>query len=204
MLARLLECRKFGNAGTGIGRGKVLHDALMRKKVAAVRHNDVCAIAAGPPSAEGAGGEAEEFLAPPAHRAFPAADPWVGYHFVAGLDTRGMRPECCDLASDFVSHREQQMHATRFKRDPPLIAQVEVSVPDMDVAVADPGSLDAQQHLLALGLRIWVFPHFQRLSPFDDLHCSHKEFSISRVLLPRHRRSRKDHQSLSYRQLWPR
>src|SRR6516162_230912 len=199
MLARLLECRKCGNAGTGIGRGKVLRDALMRKKVAAVRYDDVCAIAAGPPSAEGARGEAEEFLALPAHCAFPAADPWVGYHLVAGLDTRGLRPECRDLAGDFVSHRERQMHVAGFKRDPPLVAQVEVSVPDMDVAVADPGSLDAQQYLLALGLGIWVFPHFQRLSPFDDLHCSHKEFSISRVCCPATDVRRRTIKNLSHR-----
>src|ERR1700730_6300113 len=53
-------------------------------------------------------------------------------------------------------------------------------VPDVHVAVANAGSLDAQQHLLTLGLGIWVFPRFQRLSPFDDLHRTHPAPSISR------------------------
>jgi len=39
--------------------------------------------------------------------------------------------------------------------------------------MANPGRLNAQQHLFTVGLRIWVLPRFQRLSPFDDLHRPH-------------------------------
>src|SRR6266851_1209714 len=46
-------------------------------------------------------------------------------------------------------------------------------VPDMHVAVADPRRLDAQQHLLALGLGVGVVARFERLAPFDDLHRTH-------------------------------
>jgi hypothetical protein len=53
-------------------------------------------------------------------------------------------------------------------------------VPDVHVAVANAGRLDAQQHLLTLGLGIRVFPRFQRLSPFDDLHRTHPGASISK------------------------
>jgi len=42
-----------------------------------VRHDDVCAVAAGAPSAERARVEAKQFLALPAHCAFSATDPWV-------------------------------------------------------------------------------------------------------------------------------
>jgi len=38
----------------------------------------------------------------------------------------------------------------------------------------------AQQYLLTLGLGIRVFPRFQRLSPFDDLHRTHPGASISK------------------------
>ncbi len=51
--------------------------------------------------------------------------------------------------------------------------QIEMPVPDVDVAVANSGSFDAQQHLLALGFGIRVLPRLQRLSPFDDLHRTH-------------------------------
>jgi len=39
-----------------LGRGKTLRHALVRKKVAAVRDDDVGAVAAGPSRAEGCGG----------------------------------------------------------------------------------------------------------------------------------------------------
>src|SRR5215469_13647549 len=119
----------------------------MRKKVAAVRHDDVCAVAAGPSGAEGARVEAEQFLALPAHRTFPAADPRVCHDLISNLDAGGSRPERCHLASDFVSHCEREVHAARFQRDLPLAAQIEVAIPDMDVAMAYPGRLNAQQHL---------------------------------------------------------
>ncbi len=46
-------------------------------------------------------------------------------------------------------------------------------VPDMHVAVADAGRLDAQQDLLALRLGVGVVARFERLAPFDDLHRTH-------------------------------
>jgi hypothetical protein len=48
----------------------------------------------------------------------------------------------------------------------------------MDVAMAYPGRLNAQQHLFGLGLGIWVLPRFQRLSPFDDLHRTHDKMIL--------------------------
>ena len=58
MPARPFEYRKRRNAGAGVRRSKALRHALMRKEVAAIRHDYVCAIAAGPSSAEGARVEA--------------------------------------------------------------------------------------------------------------------------------------------------
>ena len=154
MPARLLERREGGDARAGVGRGEPLRHALMRQQVATVRHDDVRTVAAGAPRAEGARVEAQQFLALPAHRAFAATDPWVGHHLVADLDAGGLRSERRDLARDLVPHREGQVHAARFERDLLLAAQIEVPVPDVHVAVADARRLDAQQHLLALGLGI--------------------------------------------------
>src|SRR5215467_10779083 len=186
MPARLLECRKRGNAGAGVCRGEALRHALIRKEVAAVRHYDVRAVAAGAPSAEGSRIEAEQFLALPAHCAFPAADPRVGNHLVTDLDARGLRSERHNLACDFVSHRERQVHAARFKRDGSLPAQIEVPVPNVDVAMADPGRLDAQQHFLSLRFGIWILSRFQWLSPFDDLHRTHDRILRFPSLAPQH------------------
>src|SRR5206468_10888277 len=85
--------------------------ALVRQQVAAVRHDDVRAVAAGAPGAECARAEAEQFLALLTHGAFTAADPRVGHHLVAYCHTRGLRAEGCDLARDLVPHREGQVHA---------------------------------------------------------------------------------------------
>ena len=58
MPARLLECRKRRDAGAGIRRSEALRHALMRKEIAAIWHDYVCAIAAGSSGAEGARVEA--------------------------------------------------------------------------------------------------------------------------------------------------
>src|ERR1700757_4770098 len=47
MPARLFECRKRRDAGAGIRRSEALRHALMRKEIAAIWHDYVCAIAAG-------------------------------------------------------------------------------------------------------------------------------------------------------------
>src|SRR5216683_4430144 len=52
-------------------------------------------------------------------------------------------------------------------------AEIEMSVPDVHVTVADPRRLDAQQYLLALRLGIGILPRLERLAPFDDLHRTH-------------------------------
>jgi hypothetical protein len=53
MPARPFECRKRRNAGAGVRRSKVLRHALMGKKVAAIWHDHVCAIAASASGAKG-------------------------------------------------------------------------------------------------------------------------------------------------------
>jgi hypothetical protein len=51
-------------------------------------------------------------------------------------------------------------------------------VPDVYVAMADPGRLNPQQHLLALRIGVRVIPCFERLAPFNDLHCTHARSSL--------------------------
>src|SRR5262249_8220612 len=110
-------------------------------------------------------------------RTFDAADPRVGDDLVANLDAGRVRSERRDLARDLVPHGEGQVHATRLQRDLLSVPQIEMSVPDMYVAVADSGRLDPQQHLLPLRLGVRVIPCFERLAPFNDLHRAHAQSS---------------------------
>ena len=144
MAARLLQGRVGRDAGAGVGRGEVLRHALIGQEIAPVRHDDMRAIAAGDPGAEGARPQAQQFLALLAHRALAAADPGIGNHLVADFDARGSRAERSDLAGDLMPHRERQMHATGFERELLAVAEIEMPVPDVDVAVADARRLDPQ------------------------------------------------------------
>src|SRR5438105_13663785 len=74
----------------------------------------------------------------------------------------------------------------------------------MDVAMANPCRLNAQQHLFTFRLGIWVLPRFQRLSPFDDLHRTHDRISSGTQLLfaPPHAFEEGRNESLSHRPLW--
>src|SRR5438105_5090568 len=76
----------------------------------------------------------------------------------------------------------------------------------MDVAMANPCRLNAQQHLFTFRLGIWVLPRFQRLSPFDDLHRTHDRISSGTQLLfaPPHAFEEGRNESLSHRPLWQR
>ena len=161
--------------GAGVGGGERLRHARIWQEVAAFRHDDVRRIAAGAPCPQGARVEAEQLFTLPAHRAFATADPRVGHDLVADLDPGRLRPKGHNLARDLVPHRERQVHAAGFERNLPVAAEIEVSVPDVHIAVAYTRRLDAQQHLLALGLGVGIVPRLQRLSPFDDLHRSHAE-----------------------------
>src|SRR5262249_48927857 len=119
------------------------------QQVAAVRHDNLRGVAAGAPRPQGARGQAEELLALAAYGAFAAADPRVGDDLVADRDPGRIRAECDDLAGDLVPHRERQLHAARLERNLPAAAEIEMSVPDVHVAVADARRLDPQQHLRA-------------------------------------------------------
>src|SRR6516164_5202474 len=107
MPARLFERRESRDARAGVSRGEPLRYALVRQQVAAARHDHMGGIAAGAPRAERARAQAEQFLALPTHRAFAAANPWVGHHLVANFYTRGVRAECRHLTRDLVPHRER-------------------------------------------------------------------------------------------------
>src|SRR3954449_9545731 len=65
------------------------------------------------------------------------------------------------------------MHAARCERDLFAVAEIEMPVPDMHIAVAHPGRLDPQDHFGPLRLRIGVVARLQLLAPLDDLHRTH-------------------------------
>src|ERR1044071_6235244 len=94
--------------------------------------------------AERARRQAQQLVALPADRAFAAAYPWIGDDLVADIDPGRLGSERDDLAGDLVPHRERQGDAARFQRNPPAVAEIEMPVPDMHVAIAYPGGLHPQ------------------------------------------------------------
>src|ERR1700746_1584722 len=102
VLARLLQRRIGGDARAGVSRSEVPWNAVIRQQVAAMRHDDMRAVPAGDPRAEGARAKAEQLLTLLAPSAFAAADPWISDGLVADLDARSPRPERDDLPGDLV------------------------------------------------------------------------------------------------------
>jgi hypothetical protein len=148
-----------------------------------MRHHDMAAIAAGGPGAERARGQTEQLVTPLADRARAAADPRVDGVALADLDTLRSRPRRHHLAGNLVAHGEGQLHAALLQGHLVAPAEIEVAVPDVHVAVTDPGGFDAHEDLLAGGLRRRVLTQLQRLAPLDDLHGAHWLLLVLRAVV---------------------
>jgi hypothetical protein len=72
-----------------------------------------------------------------------------------------------------VSHGERQGDAARLQRQPLAVAEIVAALPDVEVAVADPGGADAQAHLRAFRLRRLALGELKRRSEFCDLIAFH-------------------------------
>src|SRR6185437_15360772 len=114
---------------------------------------DVIGIAAGAEDAEEARLRAELLLPAPADRAVAAADPREDDAPLAGDDSLGLGPGRQHLAHRLVAHGERQPHAALGQLQPLAAAEIVMPFPEMDVAVADAGGEDAEQHLAALRAR---------------------------------------------------
>jgi hypothetical protein len=102
---------------------------------------------------EHASGAAEIFVATPADRAGAAADPGVRQPAVADFRTLSLRPDRHHLADILVAERDRQLHAAIFQAHPLAATEIEIAVGQMQVAVADAGCQNFEQHLTALRLR---------------------------------------------------
>ena len=60
------------------------------------------------------------------------------------------------------------------QRNLPAVTEIEMPVPDMDVAVAHPGGLHPQYDFRPLRLGVRIVAGLELFSPLDDLHCAHR------------------------------
>src|SRR6202140_2355730 len=96
--------------------------------------------------------DAQIFVAIETVAALAAADPGEDRFFRADQLLRNVRADFLDDAGDLVTERKRQRHAARGVE---LLAAAEVGVAvlDMQVGMAQPAALNADQDLFALRLR---------------------------------------------------
>src|SRR5260370_5617266 len=117
-----------------------------------MRYRVVIGIAAVAEAAEEARARAQLLLAALAHRAGTAAEPGEDQALVADLGALGVWSQGDDLADRFMSHGQRQFDAALGQLELLAAAEIVMTLPDMDIAVADAGGEDAQQDLAAAGL----------------------------------------------------
>src|SRR3954470_14824524 len=94
---------------------------------------------------------AEVLVAAPADRAGPAADPRVDEAHVARADAASLGPDGDDFACRLVPERQGHRNAPVLQRHPAAEAEVVAALPDVQIAMADPGRSDAKQDLRSGG-----------------------------------------------------
>src|SRR5260221_545973 len=110
----------------------------------------------------------------------PSAGPRMGQGNVPGFDPASIgfldiRPERQNLADRLVPHRARQRHAAILQRQRlAAMAEIVAAFPDMQVAMADAGGLDLDQHLRAGGLRRRLIHLFQGGIELGDLETLHR------------------------------
>src|SRR5215467_13056358 len=99
-----------------------------------------------------------------AARAPAAARPRI--HETVFSDGRigGVRSGCDDRSVRLVAERRGQAHAA---------AQLEVTLPDMHVAVTHSAVFEPQQYLRTLWLGYFALSFLKRFAPFDDVVAQH-------------------------------
>jgi hypothetical protein len=96
---------------------------------------------------------------------------------VANLDALGVRAESHHLADILVAQRHRQFHAAVGKAHALTATEIKIAVREMQIAVADPGGQNLQQHFTAGWLRRGLLIELQRLPANADLEHSHRRFS---------------------------
>ena len=90
-------------------------------------------------------------------------------------------PKATHLADILVAKRHRQLHATIRQAHPLAAAQIEPAVGEMQIAVANAGCQDLQQHFAAVRLRRGLLVELQRLAADANLEHAHFEFLPAHV-----------------------
>ncbi len=138
-----------------------------------MRHQDVIGVAAIAEDAEEARTEAQLLLAALANRAGAAAEPGKDQALVADLGAARLRAQGDDLADRLVPHGQRQLDAALGQLEFLAAAEVVMAFPDMDVAVADAGGENAQQHLAAARLRRRPLEELKGRAALGDIVAFH-------------------------------
>jgi len=156
-------------------------EPLEVEQIFRMRHRHVIGIAAVAIDAERIRlDRAHVLVAAETGRAFAAAEPGIGQRDVADLEAAlvgvlDVGAEGHDLADRLMPHRARQRHAAILERQRlASMAEVVAALPDVQVAVADAGGLDLDQHLRARRLRRRLIDLFQGGVEIDDLETLHR------------------------------
>src|SRR6185295_14398352 len=136
-------------------------------------HQQMVGVTARPLDANPARGHAMVVHALETTRALAAANP--GAHqailsngYVFGIDTRGD-----DGAKGFMAKRNRRMHSALTHVEAFASSEIEITIADMHVAVADPAILQLQQHFGTGRLRRLLLGFLQRFAPLHDVITQH-------------------------------
>ena len=134
-----------GDAGAHQGRRLIDRQRIVIQQIFGVGHQHVAGETAVDGNAEKALLGAEIFIAIEAVAALAAADPREHRYLFSDQALRNIRTCFLDHAGDLVSQRERQRHAARGVE---LLAAAEVGITvlDMQIGMAQPATLDADQH----------------------------------------------------------
>src|SRR5437588_9221269 len=129
--------------------------------------------------AEAAHRLAEQFLAALAELACTATDPGIHQPLVAHPGALRLRPHRHHLADDLMAEGVRQRQAELGQLELAAVTEVEITIMDVQIAVANPARLDLDQHLRAFGLGVGILARLERLAPFDNLHSMHGAFLLA-------------------------
>ena len=140
------------------------------EQVALVRHDHMIAIAAVREHAEKLWFAAKLPLTCLADIAFAATDPRKHQPCVADLHIFDVRSDRHDLADNLMAHGQRQLDAA-IQQVHALLASAHLieAVPDVQVAVADAGGFDLEQHFAARRLRRGALHALQRRAALADI-----------------------------------
>ena len=156
-----------------------------------MRHRHVVGIAAVAIDAERIGLQAHVLVAGETGLAFAAAEPRIDQRDVADLEIAlvggfDIGPERQHLADRLMAHRARQRHAAILERKRlSAVAEIVAAFPDVQIAVADAGGLDLDQHLRSRRLRRRLIHLLQGGVEIGDLETLHRFSPVDGLLLDR-------------------